>query len=233
MDASGTRTLGLIGGLGLEAGIYYYEHLVRECERRGLPLRMLLVHADIRKAMGHAAAGERSELAAYLHSLVAQLAAGGAEIAAIPAVTPHMVIDAVARQAPIPLVNMLEVLADGLQRRGLRRVALFGTRFVIESDLYGALPAAIEAVRPRPEEIDRIDALYRSYATSGQGGAAEREAFTAIAEELCARERLDAVVLAGTDLSALFEGHEPAFPYVDASQVHVAAILDRLFATPE
>ena len=222
------RTLGLIGGLGYEAGMYYYGQLVRACEERGQTLRMLLVHAEIRKAMGHVAAGERDELAAYLRALVAQLAAGGAEIAAIPAVTPHLVIDAVAQDSPVPLVSMLEALSTDLQQRGMRRVALFGTRFVIESDLYGALPAAIEAVRPRPEEIDRIDSLYRSYAMSGQGGAAEREAFTAIARELCARERLDAVVLAGADLSALFDGYEAPFPNVDASQVHIAAILDRL-----
>jgi aspartate racemase len=223
-----TRTLGLIGGLGLEAGIYYYQHLAKAHARAGVPLRMLLAHADIRKAMGHVIAGERQELAGYLCDLIGRLAKGGAEIAAIPAVTPHICIDAIMRDAPVPVVNILDVLAAEFERRGLTRIALFGTRFVIESDLYGALPSSITVVRPHPGEIERIDHLYRSYAMSGEGGADERAEFTNIAKTLCRRENLDAVILAGTDLSALFAFDPPDFPYVDASQAHIEAIMRRL-----
>lgn len=223
-----TRTLGLIGGLGLEAGIYYYQQLVKAHKKLGSPLRMVLVHADIEKAMGHMFAGERTQLAAYLNDLIGQLAAGGADIAVVPAVTPHACIDQVIARSPLPIVNMLEALANDLQVRGMKRVALFGTKFVIESDLYGALPASIEVVRPKPEELKRIDEMYRAYAVQGKGGAAEREEFTKIADELRTRENLDAIVLAGTDLSALFEEHEPVFPYVDASQVHIARVIQQL-----
>lgn len=223
-----TKTFGLIGGLGVEAGIFYYQHLVKAHERFGVPLRMVLVHADIRKAMNHVIAGERDELAEYLSALIRQLAAGGAEIAAVPAVTPHICIDAVEEASPVPLVNILQAVSAEIQKRGLRRIALFGTRFVIESDLYGALPSSIQVIRPRPEELARIDQVYRSYAVSGTGGDGERAEFTEIANELCEREQLDAVILAGTDLSALFESHEPEFPYLDASRVHIDAIMERL-----
>jgi aspartate racemase len=223
-----TKTFGLVGGLGVEAGIYYYEHLIRAHAQLGVPLRLLMVHADIRKAMGHVIDGEPDQLAEYLTGLIRQLAAGGAEIAAIPAVTPHICIGSVMQASPIPLVNILQATSAELQKRGLRRIALFGTRFVIESDLYGALPASIDVVRPRAEEIARIDRLYRAYAVNGQGGEAERAEFTQIANELCKREGLDAIVLAGTDLSALFESHEPTFPYADASQIHIEAIMHQL-----
>jgi aspartate racemase len=219
------RTLGLIGGLGVEAGIYYYQHLLKAHGQLGVPLRMVLVHADVGKAVAHVTAGEHDELAAYLVGLIGQLAGAGADLAVIPAVTPHICIDAVRKASPLPLVSILDALARDLQNRGVERIVLFGTRFVIESDLYGALPRSIDVVRPKPEEIARIDHLYRSYAVSGKGGAKERDQFTEIANELCTRERLDAIVLAGTDLSALFESKEPSFPYVDASEVHIAAIM--------
>jgi aspartate racemase len=223
-----TRTLGLVGGLGVEAGIFYYEHLVKEHAKLGVPLRMLMVHADARQAVGHVSAGEIDELAQYLTAFIRQLAAGGASLAAIPAVTPHICIDAVVAASPIPMVNILDVLAEHFEARGLTRIALFGTRFVIESDLYGALPASIRVVRPNPGEIERIDHLYRSFAVGGEGGADERAEFTNIANALCRRENLDAVILAGTDLSALFADDPPDFPYVDASQVHIDAIMRRL-----
>lgn len=224
-----TRTLGLVGGLGIEAGIYYYQHLARLHERLGVPLKLVMVHAQARTAVGHMMAGERRELAEYLGGFIRQLAAAGAQVAAIPAVTPHICIGELLSASPIPLVNILEALAADLQKRKLRRVALFGTKFVIESDLYGALPS-IDVVRPDAEAIERIDSIYRSYAVSGYGGADERAELTSIANRLRHRTGVDAIVLAGTDLSALFECDEPAFPYVDASQVHIDAIVRRLTA---
>ncbi|MGZ3553920.1 MAG: hypothetical protein ACXWNK_18000 [Vulcanimicrobiaceae bacterium] len=53
-------TLGLIGGLGLGAGIYYYRQLVNEFEERGEALRLLFAHADVRRVLGHVRAGEVS-----------------------------------------------------------------------------------------------------------------------------------------------------------------------------
>jgi aspartate racemase len=225
-----TKTLGLIGGLGLEAGIYYYKHLAKAHDDLGVPLQLVLVHADVNKAVGHMFAGELEELAQYELSLVRQLAAAGAGVAAIPAVTPHACIDAVMEASPVPLVNILHAIRDELQARGIRRIALLGTQFVIHSDLYGALPDSIDVIRPTAQESARIDELYRAYAVTGIGGGDERAELNRIGRNLCARERLDAIVLAATDLSALFESREPEFPYVDASRVHIAAIMRRLIA---
>lgn len=222
------KTLGLIGGLGLEAGIYYYQHLAKAYAQLHVPLQMVLVHADAQKSVGHVTSGEYEQLAEYLTGIVRQLAEGGAEVAAIPAVTPHICIDAVSEASPIPLVSMLDALADGLQQRSVRRIALFGSRFVIESDLYGRLPGSVTAVHPTADEIARIDEMYREYAVYGKGGDEERAEFTRIAQRLCERERLDAIVLAGTDLSAMFESYEPEFPYVDASNIHIDAIMHAL-----
>jgi aspartate racemase len=225
-----TRTLGLIGGLGLEAGIYYYEHLAKAHEQRGELLHLVLVHAHAPTAVGHMFAGEREQLAQYLLGFIRQLAAAGAELAAIPAVTPHACIDLVVRESPIPVVSILDALACELDARGVRRIALFGTKFVIESELYGSLPPSTQAVRPSDEETARIDHLYRSYAVQGVGGDAERAEFDELGKRIAQRERLDAIVLAGTDLSALYEGREPAFPFIDASKVHIDAIMRELHA---
>ena len=55
----------------------------------------------------------------------------------------------------MPIIDMLEVTARGLRERGFSRVALFGTRFTIETALFGALNA-VEVIPPRPQEIDEI-----------------------------------------------------------------------------
>ena len=56
-----------------------------------------------------------------------------------------------------------------LAERGVKRVALFGTRSVVESDLYAQL-TVFTVVRPKPPEIDVIhdtSAIPRSQTVSG------------------------------------------------------------------
>ena len=87
-QASGT--FGLVAGLGMGAGIFYYRSLVNAHLSSGLSPRLLLVHADVRRVMAHAAARETQLLATYLAGLLHQLADGGARIGTIPAVSPQI-----------------------------------------------------------------------------------------------------------------------------------------------
>ncbi len=226
-------TLGLIGGLGLRAGIYYYEKLVGAHELRNAPFRFFLAHADVRRSMGHVEAGETRELAHYLSSLVNALARAGADVAVVPAVTPHICIDELTALSPIPIVSILQAIDDGLQARGVRRIALFGTRFTIESDLFGGLSSA-EVVRPAHAEIAEIHRVYTEYAVDGVARTDHRETLRRLANALIERENIDAILLAGTDLSAFYDAEPPEYPAIDASDIHIQAILKALLpATPD
>ena len=70
---------GLVGGLGVGAGIFYYKALVDAHLARGLSPRLLMVHADVRRVLAMATAREAQQLAEYLAGLLQQLALGGAE----------------------------------------------------------------------------------------------------------------------------------------------------------
>lgn len=221
------KALGLIGGLGVRAGIYYYEKLVDAHEQRNLALRLFLAHAEIRRCMGHVEAGETRELAQYLTGLVQSLHRAGAQVAVIPAVTPHICIEEVISRSPIPMVNILEAINEDLRARGMRRVALFGTRFTIETNLFGGISAA-EVVRPSNKEIDEIHHVYTDYAMRGVESSGHRHTLQRVAHALIEREGLDAIVLAGTDLSAFYDARPPQYPAVDASAAHIAAIMPAL-----
>ncbi len=61
--------------------------------------------------------------------------------------------------APLPLIGLLDVIASEVERRRLRRVALFGARVTMETQMFGGLQAA-EVIMPRPDEIDAIAQIY-------------------------------------------------------------------------
>ena len=83
-------TFGIVAGLGMGAGIFYYRSLVNAHLARGLSPRILMVHADVRRVMAHTAARETRLLATYLAGLLRQLADGGAQLGTIPAFSPQI-----------------------------------------------------------------------------------------------------------------------------------------------
>jgi aspartate racemase len=221
------RCLGLVGGLGVGAAVHYYQQLAQAYEPRESALHLLMAHADMRRAVRCVEADDRQGLAEYLCGLIAQMRDGGAEIAAVPAVTPHLCRQELKAISPLPLVDILDAVADEVRTAGYRRVALFGTRFTIRSAFFGALDG-VDVVTPQPDEIDAIHAAYFQMASSGGGTSEQYETLTRLAHTLCTRDRVDAVLLAGTDLALIFHEGNITFPYVDCAAIHIRAIMDEL-----
>jgi aspartate racemase len=224
-----SRHVGLIGGLGVGAAVIYYRAIAAGLADRGVVPRITIVHAHAPTALAHVTAGRIDELAEYLAGFVAELRSVGTELMAICAVTPHIALGPLTKRAPVPIIDMLEVTAHGLHERGCSRIALFGPRFTIETELFGALDG-FDVIPPRPHEIDEIHRIYLELATAGHTSAANVEALRELAGTIRRRDRVDAVVLAGTDLNLIFDEASAGFPAFDCASAHVGAILDR--ATP-
>src|SRR5579863_9826283 len=198
-----SRCLGLVGGLGVGATVYYYERLARECAKMGFALDIVIANAQTPQVFEFVQAEDRKGLAEYLNSYVRRMKAAGAEIAAVPAITPQFCVKELVAACPLPVVSLLDPLIRELSRREARRVAIFGTRFVIESDMFGML-TGVEIVRPAPDEVDFIHNTYVELAATGRPSAAKHEKLTALAHLLISRDAADTIILAGTDLTLLF-----------------------------
>jgi aspartate racemase len=224
-----SRHVGLIGGLGVGAAVIYYRAIAAGLADRCAVPRITIVHAHAPTALAHVTAGRIDELAEYLAGFVGELRSVGTELIVMCAVTPHIALGPLTKRASVPIIDMLEVTAQRLRERGFSRIALFGTRFTIETELFGALDG-FDVIPPRPHEIDEIHRVYLELATGGHTSAANVEALREIARAIRRRDRVDAVVLAGTDLNLIFDEASAGFPAFDCASAHISTILDR--ATP-
>jgi aspartate racemase len=222
---TGTRPFGLVAGLGVGAGIFYYRSLVNAHLQRGLTPQILMTHADARKVLSLATAREARQLAAYLAGLLRQLAGGGAQIATIPAFAPQVCARELAEITPLPLVDLLDAIAAEVERRGLRRVALFGARVTMETRLFGSLKGLADVISLRPAEIDRVGGIYGNIVANERASDEEFQALRTLAHQLIERERLDAILLAGTDLAFVFDPGNTDFPHLDGARTHISAIM--------
>ncbi len=225
-------TAGIVGGLGPESTIDYYRRVIEAWEREtpsSLP-SIVIDSLDVWRALV-LVDKDRPALAEYLLTSLRRLAGAGADFIAISANTPHIVFDDLAARSPVPLLSIVEVCAEEATRRGLKRLALLGTRFTMEAAFYPDVFARHRIAIVTPEEADRawIHERYVGELLKGDFRDETRQRMVAIVARLRDRERIDGVILAGTELPLLLNATDIAgLPVLDTTALHVAAIVKRL-----
>jgi aspartate racemase len=219
--------VGIVGGLGVGATVHYYEAIAAACKARGVVPDLIIAHADVDRGQGLVRAGKLDELADYLGSFIARLDRAGARAAVLPAVTPHICLQELAARSTLPLINIVDPTAAELRRRGLRRVALFGTTFTMEGSLWGLLKD-VDVVKPRPDEIAVIGGAYQRILDTQRADAADADRLRAIAADLQRRDGVETILIAGTDFALMFDEANAGFPALDMARVHIEAIVEHL-----
>jgi aspartate racemase len=218
------RCIGLIGGLGPGATVHYYKKLAAAYAMQNLPLDFVMVHAETSRVFEYAGADDREGLARYLSSFIDRLRLAGADLAVIPAVTPHLCIRELLACSSLPVLNLFDPLVKELASRSVKRVGVFGTRFVIESALFG-MADGVEIVQPPQDEVEYIHRTYLELAQTGEGSEAQYRGLTDLALKFCKRDHLNVILFAGTDLSLIFNEANIQFPHIDCAALHIEAIL--------
>jgi aspartate racemase len=232
MSESARRPFGLVAGLGVGAGVFYYRSLVAEHLARGLSPQILMTHADVRLTMRLAQERKVDELASYLAGLLRQLAGGGCTLATIPAFSPQVCALQLAELTPLPLVGLLETVVAEVKRQAFARVGIFGARVTMETRLFGALSGQAEVIVPAPPDLDFVSATYSSIVEKESALPEELERLRVLAHSLIDKERLDAILLAGTDWSFVFNTRNADFPHIDGARTHIQTIMHKLASSP-
>jgi aspartate racemase len=221
------RSLGMIGGLGVGATVHYYQQLAAAHEKRVRTMDLVMVHAQTERVFSYIKAGDREGLAEYLCHFVERLKEAGAEVAAIPAISAHYAIRELVDISPLPLFNVFDALNKEIKQRALKRVGLFGTRFVTESSMFGMLED-VEVIKPKPDEIEYVNRIYLDLVIHASGTEEQHRGLTELAWKRCKRDNLDAIILAGTDFTTLFDEGNTEFPRVDCAALHLRAMVKGL-----
>jgi aspartate racemase len=230
------KTLGIIGGIAPESTIDYYRRIIalyREKQRDGSYPLILINSIDMKKMLDLIGAQDLAGLTEYLLDEVMRLARAGADIGLLASNTPHLVLEDIRGQSPIPLISIVEATCGAAQALGLKKVGLFGTRFTMQARFYPEVFSrqGITVVVPSPEEQDYIHERYLLELVEGVYRDDTRGSLLAIVERLKEREGIEGLILGGTELPLLLreESHN-GVPFLDTTKIHVQRALSYLLS---
>ena len=180
-------SVGIVGGLGPESTIDYYRRILdawKGVDPSTAP-SIVIDSLDVQRAL-RLVEHDRSALVEYLLASVCRLSGAGVDFAAMTANTPHIVFDDLAARSPVPLVSIVEVCAEDARQRGLRRLALLGTRFTMDAPFYPEVCGRHGIVAILPNETDRtwVHQRYVGQLLEGEFLEETREEFTSLVSRL-------------------------------------------------
>lgn len=171
-------------------------------------------------------------LTAYLLNGICNLAAAGAQYAALTGITPHIVFDELSKVSPVPLISMVDSARDYAAAHGYRRVCLLGTLPTMDGTFFQSsfAKSGIEVITPNTEEKNYIGTKIETELEFGKVLPETQLAFKEIAERIIREHQVQAVVLGCTELPLIFNALELPVPYIDVMQVHINALIDLILA---
>ncbi len=220
--------IGLVGGMSAESTLVYYRRLIELSRKRlggARSPRIVIVNVDFAAYVAWQHAGRWDQIAAGIGSEVAALAAAGCAFVAIAANTMHKVLPDF--EPRIPVLSILDAVAEAARESGARRLGLTGTAFTMEDGFYarGLEERGLEVVLPPPEARAAIHRTIYDELTLGRVEPTSVARFAGVAQELL-EAGADSVLLGCTELP-LLAAHAtwPAgLPVLDSTEAHVLAL---------
>jgi aspartate racemase len=230
------KILGIIGGLGPESTLEYYQNIIalyRERQGDGSYPEFIINSVDLKKGLDFMAKSNLTGMADYLLEEIGKLARAGANFGLISANTPHIVFDEVASKSPIPLISIVEATCAAAKARGLKKLALFGTRFTMQGTFYPKVFSheGIELVMPDAKEQDYLHDKYLNELVPGKFLSETRAGLLAIVDRMKAKSNIDGVILAGTELPLILrDADHNGIPFLNTTKIHVEAAVTEMLS---
>ncbi|RYU92355.1 aspartate/glutamate racemase family protein [Mucilaginibacter terrigena] len=224
------KTLGLIGGTSWISTIDYYRFINQGINDKlgGVNAAQLLLHsfnyADIAK--NHAANDWAKTTKMVIDSGIG-LRNAGAEAIILCANTLHLIADEAEQGIGLPVINIATATAKVINKYGLTKVGLLGTKFTMERAFFtDRLSAAgIQPITPNPADRDFIHQTLMDELGKGIFLAETKARYLQIINSLI-QQGAQGIILGCTEIPLLIMPEDTDVIQFDTTQIHSAAAVE-------
>ncbi|OCA97235.1 aspartate/glutamate racemase family protein [Clostridium beijerinckii] len=227
------KKVGIVGGMGPESTIEYYNKIVygyQEKHSKDYFPNMVIESINIFEMLELCKTKDFDALTELLLKAIKNVAASGADFAALAANTPHIVFEALKEKSPIPLISIVEETYKKVEKDKLKVVGLLGTSVTMDADFFKK-PFRDNGIKiVVPEEIIRnfINDKITNELEYGIIKDSTKQKIIKIIKELKEREKVEGIILGCTELPFLLKDVEFSLNVYDTMEIHVNSILSNI-----
>jgi aspartate racemase len=225
------KVIGLIGGMSWNSTLEYYRIINELFNRRlgGFHSAYLVLYSldfdEIQRAQHE---NRWDDLIRVLVDAGNAVKRAGADFLLICTNTMHKVADDIEEQVGLPVLHVVDVTGDAIKERGLHRIGLLGTRFVMTEPFYRERLRdrfAVEVFVPGEDEMNTIHQIIYNELCEGKIKASSRRVCVDIIYRLV-DEGAEGIVLGCTELPLLIRSGDIHAPVFDTTRLHAEAAVN-------
>lgn len=221
------KTIGLIGGISWLSTVEYYKlinQLVNERLGGVDASKVILFSVNFGDIKRLTMADDWNTMSNMMCDAAQKLEQAGADCVLMGVNTMHKIADDVEASVKIPFIHIASATADEISKDGLAKVALLGTRYVMQLDFYKNKLAEknIEVIIPGQDDIDYINnAIYEEFG-KGIFLPATKQRFLEIINKLAAKGA-QGVIAGCTEIPLLIQQNDCPIHLFDTTRIHAEA----------
>lgn len=221
------KTIGLVGGTSWESTAEYYRILNQETNKRLGKLhsaKIILYSVDFEPLVQLAAKGDIEDMAALVIEGAKKVERGGADFLLLCANTLHKVAPEIQKNIGIPLLHIVDCVAQKINGQKLKKVALLGTAITMEDGFYQERMKqfGIETIIPEKEEREFIHASIFKELCLGKLKSETKQKYLTLIEGLI-KKGVEGIILGCTEIPLLIQGKDCKAPLFDTTKIHALA----------
>lgn len=224
-------TIGLIGGMSWQSTAHYYELLnkmINDPLGRNHSAKLLLYSIDFEELAERQFANQWAEAEAMMIDAAKRLERGGADFILLCANTEHIATEAVERSIQIPLLHIADATGARIVSRGIRRVGMLGTTFVMDREFYRNRlrdKFELEVIIPGTTHRKLVHDVIFNELVRGVVNPTSKANLREVISALIAAGA-EGVVLGCTELTMITDQADSAVPLFDTTTIHSEAAVD-------
>ena len=224
------KRIGILGGMSPESTVEYYQYITRTYTQRfgdyGYP-EIIIYSVSFQPYVDWPNEERWDRVAQGLSQAAQSLEAAGADFILIATNTMHLVLDQVQASVHIPILSLLDVVAEAIQVQGIQTVGLLGTRFTMDKHLYHDALArrGITVLIPDADDREVVNRVIYDELVAGKLRAESRAAYVGIIKKL-ARRGAQGIILGCTEIPLLVSEADAGLPLFDTTVLHAEAALN-------
>jgi aspartate racemase len=227
------KTIGILGGCSNIATAEYYRFLNNGVNERlgGWDIaETLIAGMNFGNIEAFILQDEWGGLEAYMRTKINSLVEGEADVVLCVSNTLHKPLENLMNEVAIPLIHIADPTGRAMTDAGLKRVALFGTRPVMQMsylknryrDRFG-----IEAITPTDAEQEDIDRIIFEELVKGVLTKQSKARYIEIAKRMRREDLAEGLILGCTEIFLLIDQSDmPDFLMFNTAKLHCDAALD-------
>lgn len=225
------RTIGIIGGVSWASSIEYYR-LMNEMVRDtlgGVHSAQILMYSiefgEFSKQERLADKGDWTLLTQTMVDAAQRLKRGGADFIVIASNTLNSLADHIEEEVGIPVIHIADATGEKVRDKGVRTVALLGTKYTMEQPFYRERlkKYGIKVVTPNKEERDYINTVIFDELCANRIENESQRGFMKIIDRLQKEEGAEGVILGCTEIPLLIRQEDTDIPVFDTTAIHSEA----------